>query len=654
MVNRDPSDNHDEDSALPEGFSFDLSGEGTTDSGGSGMPAGDDPFAGLPDAIDLNAAQGADPFADVEAVPAAPIVNASPVQPQPTAGSPVAAQPIAAQPVAAKKAAVIATAAPVQAATATGESSSAKSRAPITSALLDELVATSGTAGEPVSVSAPPDATDSNPSNSRRRRLLLQEAPSWLISLVVHVAVLMLLAAFQWEHVQDVISILDAGSSTIPSESESLENFDIQGPDELAAPMADAQLPDQSSEVSSSVALPDVSAVASISVSTDAPVMTNFVEGIVPSSALSAGAATRLSSSLSSRSSARKGEMLEKYGGNAASEKSVAAALKWIAAHQARNGGWTFGHSSVCRGQCKDDGDIPQATNAATALALLPFLGAGQTHIEGSYKDTVKKGLAFLIANMKVNGAEQTGSWHEPGGNMYSHGLASIAICEAYAMTRDPDLLQPAQLAINYIVAAQHPQGGGWRYSPKQPGDTSVVGWQLMAMKSGSMGNLAVPIETFRKANNFLDSMSLNNGAYYGYDKPTSQAVNMKATTAVGLLCRMYMGWPKDHPGMKEGVAALSKFGPSVEDVYYSYYATQVLRQHGGPEWERWNTVMRDGLIKAQSTEGHSAGSWYSGAGHNVKGGRLYCTAMSTMILEVYYRHMPLYSEKSSDDEFEL
>ena len=106
--------------------------------------------------------------------------------------------------------------------------------------------------------------------------------------------------------------------------------------------------------------------------------------------------------------------------------------------------------------------------------------------------------------------------------------------------------------------------------------------------------------------------------------------------------------------GMQEGVKFLAKRGPDVNDLYFSYYATQVMRQFGGPEWTAWNTAMRDGLIKTQSTQGHSAGSWFSPNGHNTKGGRLYCTAMSAMILEVYYRHMPLYSEKSSDDDFEL
>jgi len=362
---------------------------------------------------------------------------------------------------------------------------------------------------------------------------------------------------------------------------------------------------------------------------------------------------SKMMTSLNGRGAGMKGEMLERFGGTTNSEKAVAAALKWIAAHQAPNGGWTFACSRFCRGQCKGDGTKMEAVNAATALALLPFLGAGQTHVAGQYKDTVKKGLAFLIQNMKVTpGATPHGSWHEPGGNMYSHGLASIAICEAYAMTRDPDLVQPAQLAINFLVYAQDTRGGGWRYEPHQAGDTSVVGWCLMALKSGAMGNLTVPPTTFRGASLFLDLVQSNNGAYYGYDKPSTSVSD--ATSAIGLLCRMYLGWSKDTPAIKEGVAMLSKAGPSVDNLYYSYYATQVMRHQGGADWEKWNTKMREDLIKTQSSAGHESGSWFFEGGHGKEGGRLYSTAMATMILEVYYRHMPLYTEKSSDEEFEL
>ena len=39
----------------------------------------------------------------------------------------------------------------------------------------------------------------------------------------------------------------------------------------------------------------------------------------------------------------------------------------------------------------------------------------------------------------------------------YSHGIASIALCEAYGMTGDKRLREPAQRAIDFIVAAEHP-----------------------------------------------------------------------------------------------------------------------------------------------------------------------------------------------------
>ena len=88
----------------------------------------------------------------------------------------------------------------------------------------------------------------------------------------------------------------------------------------------------------------------------------------------------------------------------------------------------------------------------------------------------------------------------------------------------------------------------------------------------------------------------------------------------------------------------MNEIGPSANNVYYNYYATQVLHHYHGPIWEAWHPTLRDFLVEAQATKGHESGSWYfdDDFGSNV-GGRLYITAMSTMILEVYYRHMPVY-----------
>jgi hypothetical protein len=440
--------------------------------------------------------------------------------------------------------------------------------------------------------------------------------PSWAISMVVHVGILFILAAFSIEPMQQAISILQA---SVGEPQDSLQNFDLQGPPEVIdTPISNDPIEPSAPSISSEFAMPEITtaAIAPTASAIGSVSLNAVTESVLPSSMLSS-TMSRVSASLNSRSTGMKSELLERFGGNSASEKSVANALKWISQHQAPNGGWSFAHSRFCRGQCKDDGSKAEAVNGATAMALLPFFGAGQTHLQGQYKDTVKRGLAFLINNMQVTQADlPRGSWHEAGGNMYSHGLAAITVCEAYAMTRDPDLLQPAQLSLNYLAYAQDPRGGGWRYGPHEPGDTSVVGWCLMALKSGSMGNLAVPQSTFRGASYFLDSVSTNNGAYYGYDRPTPRTEGRQATIAIGLLCRMYLGWPKENPGLKEGVEFLSKTGPNPDDLYYSYYGTQVLRHYGGEKWTAWNAKMRDALIKAQVADGHAMGSWYVEGGH--------------------------------------
>jgi hypothetical protein len=240
------------------------------------------------------------------------------------------------------------------------------------------------------------------------------------------------------------------------------------------------------------------------------------------------------------------------------------------------------------------------------------------------------------------------------GGNMYSHGLATIALCEAYAMTGDPDIAGPAQGALNFVVTSQC-RDGGWRYRPREQngGDTSVVGWQVMALKSGHMGHLAVPPASIQGSVLFLDKVQSQGGSVYGYSKPSTKV--RAATTAVGLLCRMYIGWDKSHPAIVRGTKHLAKIGVLKDDLYYNYYAAQVLRHVGGPEWEKFNTELRDWLVAEQATKGGAKGSWFfKKNGHMGDAGRLCLTSFATMILEVYYRHMPLYAEAAAEEEFPL
>ncbi len=116
---------------------------------------------------------------------------------------------------------------------------------------------------------------------------------------------------------------------------------------------------------------------------------------------------------------------------------------------------------------------------------------------------------------------------------------------------------------------------------------------------------------------------------------------------------RMYRGWPKTDGRILRGAEYASRSGPSPNDVYMNYYVTQMLFHLEGPLWEKWNPAMRDQLIREQSQTGHEEGSWYFDQPLNQIGGRLYTTALSCMTLEVYYRHMPIYS-KIKTEAFEL
>ncbi|TWT39529.1 prenyltransferase/squalene oxidase repeat-containing protein [Blastopirellula retiformator] len=339
--------------------------------------------------------------------------------------------------------------------------------------------------------------------------------------------------------------------------------------------------------------------------------------------------------------------LLQQRGGSPATQDAVERALAWIAAQQNKDGHWDFNHRNGPQGARATDPGSANAIMGATGLALLPFLGKGYTHQrESPYQETVANGLYYLRTHMIVSdhGGDMTGGTQF---GMYCHGLAAIALCEAYAMTEDPDLKQDAQEAVKFIEFAQH-SGGGWRYQPGEPGDTSVFGWQLMALKSALIGGLQVSSPRIGMAEHFLDTVQSDGGANYGYQRPGKKP----STSAIGLLCRMYLGWKREDPRLTRGAKFLAKEGPSKFDMYYNYYATNVMAHHGGPAWTKWNDELSNYLIKTQSNALYDAGSWRFDDPYLEEGGRLYTTCLAAMILEVYYRHMPLYSDQSIEFKF--
>jgi hypothetical protein len=342
-----------------------------------------------------------------------------------------------------------------------------------------------------------------------------------------------------------------------------------------------------------------------------------------------------------------------------ATEEAIELGLAYLARIQNKDGSWSLqGHG---------DEVLLRSDTAATGLCLLAYQGAGYTHRQHQYAATVAKGLQFLIDNQKTNGDLYRSENEISDRNVafYSHGIASLAMCEAYGMTQDAELREAAQMAINYIVETQHHQRGGWRYTSQVSSDTSVTGWMMMAIKSGELSGLEVPKETYDGIDRWLELAKQAPGRedryrYNPYAPDTAAQRHGRMVTptmtAVGMLMRMYSGWRRDHEAMKSAAEYLLEFPPQLgttrspqRDAYYWYYATQVMFHMGGEYWENWNRYLNPMLLSGQIKHGPESGSWDPELPvpdrWSPHGGRMYVTTMNLLNLEVYYRHLPIYED---------
>jgi hypothetical protein len=339
-------------------------------------------------------------------------------------------------------------------------------------------------------------------------------------------------------------------------------------------------------------------------------------------------------------------------------DEAVARGLEWLALHQAPDGHWGLNDFNRTARErpggriftCTCDAGTDRKNDiAGTAFGLLPFLAAGQTHKaapkkEGAkdYSKTVDAGLRYLLARQARDGSLTA--------DMYSHALATTAVCEVYAMTSDPALKVAAQKAVNFIVSAQDPAGGGWRYAPRQAGDLSVTGFQFTALKSAQMAGLAVPAAVLKKAEQFIDSVETEKKGGYSYTPGAGETLTM---TAVGLLCRQYLGVNPRNPGLKAGVERIKANPPGkTGKIYYDFYATRVMFHMGGDDWKWWDEGpdgkggIRDTLLASQqhndARKNHVEGSWAPQVAPE-GGGRMMATSLSLLCLEMRYRHLPLF-----------
>jgi hypothetical protein len=374
-----------------------------------------------------------------------------------------------------------------------------------------------------------------------------------------------------------------------------------------------------------------------------------------------------------------------RFGGSPATESAVEAALQWLARHQEADGSW----DGMKYGNCGhgNAGDL-----GLTGLATLAYLGAGYTHKTGKFKDTVDKALKFMLAaqhkdpekDKKILGAiyftegqrdkfkTKCESWWVWGSYGYNHAICGLALAEAYGMTSDETLREPAQLAVDYSINIHQQPYYGWRYRARYgQADTSNTGWFVMQLKSAKVAGLKVDGAGFQGAQTFLDKVTEPDGRARYTEKlyPPMHQLHKPdpMMTSIGMVCRQFMGAGHDDKMVSGAATYLGKFNPNWKGeyseaaggdktFYYWYYGTLGVFQAGGETWNKWNSALKSTLVDNQcrangqpldGSVNDKDGSWdpWAGGTQSEKGSRVFSTTLGALCLEVYYRYLPMYTK---------
>ena len=464
------------------------------------------------------------------------------------------------------------------------------------------------------------EAEDLPPAVLWRHRMWgwFKDAPSWLISTVIHLVLLIILALITLPDPRGLGQIFFEIGDSDTEDAVDLAEFDFGTIDEPV------EAPELTTEVVEVIEMPNLTDSLEL-FEVETPEMDLGSETV---------SQTVQQSMFAGRTGAMKELLLAAYGGNQQTQEAVELGLQWLRRQQQKDGSWSL------RGPYSDGSTQFNSDIGATAMAILAFAGDGNTHLDGPYSEETKAGVKWLVRQMRNGRFVSSFRSHDKA---YAQAQATIAICELYAMTGDSWLRPFCVQAIDHAIAAQNREGG-WRYSPKTDADLSVTGWYLMALQSARSTDIEVPNEPLDRVGYYLDSVQDAEGAAYKYQTYRPASATM---TAEGLLCRLYLGWDRTYPAVQNGVAMLLDQRPfDIDDhnVYYWYYATQVLHHVGDSDWRMWNDVMREQLPRAQVKGGLERGSWAPQPDeYGMHGGRLYTTCLAIYCLEVYYRHMPLY-----------
>jgi hypothetical protein len=481
----------------------------------------------------------------------------------------------------------------------------------------------------------------------------MSRAPWLMISAAAHLLIFFILMAIPWEYLQrEKPPVIQAQMEAPPEEPFEEPEEEIEEEIEEEEPIEEPVLKD--AEISDHNETEDMEDFAESEGDpdflNDSPFDSDAFNDVI---GIGGGAGGKFGGRFGGRRNLR-------AAGGAGVQQALKDGLEWLKNHQSDDGSWDCDGFSMNCGKIGntvcDGGGYSTHDVGVTGIALLAFLGDGNTTNEGPYRDVVSNGITWLKNQQDPDiGLIGDSASHD---FIYNHAIATLAICEAYYFSKSPLLKRTAQDAINYILKARNPYSA-WRYEvpPTGGNDTSVTGWMLFALASARDAGLKVDEAAFEGGLSWIDEVSDPATGRIGYDAWGSLSSRTpanehfprekgEAMTAVGLLCRIFLGQdPKDYPIMEKHGDLLLRTLPVWDpegfgcDMYYWYYGTYAMFQMGGKYWKSWEDAMKKAVLESQRKDGDEKGSWDPVGPWGYTGGRVYATASMTLCLEVYFRY---------------
>jgi prenyltransferase beta subunit len=301
---------------------------------------------------------------------------------------------------------------------------------------------------------------------------------------------------------------------------------------------------------------------------------------------------------------------------DAESKRAVDAALKFLAREQAADGSWN--------------------NTAITGFVLMAFMSNGHLPNQGDFGKNVAKGVQYLLSAAQSDGYIVGAR----GGNMYCHGMATLALTQVYGMTGDEEIKKVTKKAIDLIIKTQNNEGG-WRYDPAPTGaDISVTIMQVMALRGAKDAGLQVPDKTMANSIKYINRC--RDGRTGGYKYQPYSAGAGYARTAAGV-CVLQLCGEYEADDIKKAVEYMEKVQDDFGHYWYGhYYAAHAFNQVGGEVWEKYYKRMRDRLLAPGYQR--PGGEWYDGR-REAAYGPAYQTAIAVLILSVPTHYLPIYQK---------